>query len=93
MSIVREITKVYEEHLTANAEELISILKDRDLKGEIVFLVSPPGEQNKENVDVEKLLKSAMRTLSLKDAVAEISSSYNLKKKDVYNVALELKND
>ncbi|MDR1693709.1 MAG: 16S rRNA (cytidine(1402)-2'-O)-methyltransferase [Lactobacillaceae bacterium] len=93
MSVVREITKLYEEAVTASADELIKIYSEKEPKGEIVFLVAPKTEDEKEEIDVERLLREEMKKSSLKDTVQIISSKYNLSKKEAYNLALKIKDE
>ncbi len=92
MSVARELTKVYEECQTAPAEDLIAYYTENPPKGEMVFMVSPATEEEKEEIDVEELLKEKLQTISLKTAVKEIVEAYGLNKNDVYEQALRIKN-
>ena len=92
MSVARELTKVYEECQTAPAEDLIAYYTENPPKGEMVFMVSPAAEEEKEEIDVEELLREKLQTTSLKTAVKEIVEAYGLNKNDVYEQALRIKN-
>ena len=92
MSVARELTKVYEECQTACVEDLIAYYTENPPKGEMVFMVSPAAEEEKEEIDVEELLKEKLQTTSLKTAVKEIVEAYGLNKNDVYEQALRIKN-
>lgn len=92
MSVAREISKVYEECQTASAEDLIEFYTQNPPKGEMVFMVSPATEEEKEEINVEELLRAKLQTTSLKTAVKEIVKIYGLNKNEVYEQALRIKN-
>lgn len=94
-SVVREMTKKFEEVRTDSLNELRDHYETHPARGEIVIVVAPP-EQTKEETspeDLDHLLSEALKRLSLKDAVSEVVSITGLKKRDVYNRAVELKSD
>lgn len=96
MAVAREITKMYEECLTGTPQELIEKFKTGEPRGEMVFMVSPPDKDQKEDMDekaVEKLLREELRRKSLKTAVKELVETYNLVKNEVYDLALKVKNE
>ncbi len=93
MSVAREISKVYEECLTAKAKDLIEHFKENPPKGEMVFMVSPPSaEEEKTDLDLDSLLQEKLKTQSLKTVVKELVDAYNLNKNEVYEKALRIKN-
>ena len=61
-------------------------------KGEIVLMIAPPSADTS-LVDYRKELAAAMRNASLKTAVKDIAGKYGLNKNEVYQTALELKNE
>ncbi len=65
---------------------------DAEVRGEVVLVIGPPDETVNETSaeDLDSLLKNALARLSVRDAVAEVVAMTGLKKKDVYNRALEL---
>lgn len=93
MSVIREITKMYEEYTTASADELVAKYTDKEAKGEIVFLVAPKGDESNENVDLLTVLTKELKNSSLKDAVQSVSLRYSFSKKEVYDMALKIKNE
>lgn len=93
MSVVREISKIYEEYVTGKADEIIEKFENQNPRGEIVFLVSPPLEEKLEEIDIRDILKKYLSENTLKDAVKKASEDYGLSKKEVYNIALELKDE
>lgn len=90
--LCRELTKKFEEVLRASVHELCDDLADRRLKGEIV-LVLDRGREKAPQVDMETALRRAMRDMSLRDAAAAVAEAYGLKKRKVYQAALEMDDD
>lgn len=92
--VARELTKLYEEFQGAKLPELAAHYQDSGpVKGEIVILVSPPAEeeQSKGAMDLDDLLRDALKDMSVRDATAHVMELTGLKKKQVYHRALELK--
>lgn len=94
MAVAREITKVYEECINGTAEELLAHFSQHPPKGEMVLMIAPPNTSEKEkSIDIKAELARLMKEKSLKSAVKEIVETYNLNKNEVYEHALELKNE
>ncbi len=92
-SIAREITKLHEEYIRGNLEELITLDKD-SLIGEMVVVIEGKKEVV-ENISEEELIKVikkrlAKNDISKKDLASELADVYSLKKKDVYNLINKL---
>jgi len=91
----REITKMYEEFIRKNVDELELFKKEP--KGEITVVIS----EKKINKNIsEKLTESDMNIikkminkLSTKEITDILSQSTNVPKKEIYNYCLELKNE
>ena len=92
IAIVREITKMYEECLSGTASVLISRIKENPLKGELVLVIEPPHEVDNTDIDLAEIIQAELKNHTLKEAVKIISDKYNLKRNDVYEKALEIKN-
>lgn len=92
IAIVREITKMYEECLSGIASVLISRIKENPLKGELVLVIEPPHEVDNTDIDLAEIIQDELKNHTLKEAVKIISDKYNLKRNDVYEKALEIKN-
>ncbi len=88
-SVVREITKKFEETKRGTLYDLIAEFA-QEPKGEIVILVDRP-QPIQEKIDLNDLLKNALSTKTVKDAAAQIAKKTGLPKKQVYQKALELK--
>ncbi|MBL4819352.1 MAG: 16S rRNA (cytidine(1402)-2'-O)-methyltransferase, partial [Deltaproteobacteria bacterium] len=59
-------------------------------KGEIVIIVGPPQETEVTEDQLDLALKEALEKLSVKEAVASVTFTTGLKRKQVYARALEL---
>lgn len=95
IAVVREISKLYEECIQGTVEDVIEKISAMPIKGEIVLVIAPPSEteSEKSSLDIDALLIEEMKHFSLKESVKNISQKYNLKKNDVYDKALLLKNN
>ena len=92
MTLTRELTKKFEDIWASTASEILARLqKDGAPKGEIVLVIGR-NEGDVQEFDLDKMLKSALSTMSMKEAVAAIVEATGLPKKQVYNAALEIKN-
>jgi 16S rRNA (cytidine1402-2'-O)-methyltransferase len=91
-AVCRELTKAFEEVRRGSLAELASHYENAGApKGEIVVVVSPPGEETPlDAADLDKKIKAALKKLSLKDATAAIAAETGLPRKEIYARALEL---
>ena len=93
--ICREISKLYEEHIRTNVNQLK--LFDQLPKGEITIVLSE--NEVKKNVyknldeSDKKNIKKMIKNLSIKDITDLISQNKNVSKKEIYNYCLKLKNE
>lgn len=92
IAVVREMTKVFEECVNGTAEELMEHFENKPPKGEIVIVVAPPVNENK-NIDVEFELKKRLKKMSFKEAVNETALLSGAKKSDVYALGLKIKDE
>ena len=93
ISVIRELTKMYEEVQTGSFNVVQAHFEENEPKGEFVFIVSPPEEPQYTIADVRELLVKRLQETSLKSAVKELSEQFGLNKNEVYALALELKNE
>jgi 16S rRNA (cytidine1402-2'-O)-methyltransferase len=91
-AMCRELTKAFEEVRRGSLAELASHYREAGApKGEIVVVVSPPGEEAPlDPGDLDKKIKAALKKLSLKDASAAIAAETGLPRKEIYARALAL---
>jgi len=93
ISVIREISKLYEDALHGTASELLSMIREKPLKGEIVIIING-ADVGAEIHDVDAMILKAMKAgQSVKDLSAQIADLTGQKKKEIYNRALEVQND
>ena len=94
--IARELTKRFEQTYTGTLAELVDHFNGPDIaapKGEIVILIAPP-ECERANVTPEEIdgfLEKALEHMSVRDAAAAASDTFNTPKRDLYTRALAIK--
>ena len=93
-AVARELTKLYEEAQVATLDELSAHYESAETpKGEVVILVEGAalsGGATVTNADIDAALRTALKTMSVRDAATAVSAALGLKKKDVYQRALGL---
>ena len=90
----REISKLYEEYIRKNIDELE--LFNNELKGELTIVISEKKEEKASQKLSESdinLIKKMINKLSTKEITDLITSNKNIPKKVVYNFCLKLKNE
>ncbi len=96
LAVVRELTKVHEEKIYGTAEEILSQLGDKEVKGEIVLVIE--GNQTKvtekegwEELTVLEHLKLMMdQGYTKKQAIKEVAKERELPKREVYSEAIAI---
>ena len=88
--IARELTKLFEEIFKGSTNECLSHFSSKDIKGEIVLIIEGQSNFKFDEKDAKSLLVEHLTTMSLKDAVEEVSRSTKISKKIVYKLALEI---
>jgi 16S rRNA (cytidine1402-2'-O)-methyltransferase len=89
IAVVREISKLYEESVRGSPSVVINHFLDNPTKGEFVLLIS--GFDGVLDFDLDSEIKNAFaQNETVKALSLRLSSKYKLKKRDVYNRALEL---
>lgn len=92
-SVSRELTKKFEQTVRGKISDILDLYAQNGVpKGEFVIVVAPPLEEKAGEQDVETALKQALETMSVKDAAAFVAQELNTNKKEVYTLALKLKN-
>jgi 16S rRNA (cytidine1402-2'-O)-methyltransferase len=91
-AVCRELTKLHEDVRRAPLRQLAMEAERLETRGEFVIVVAPPAADARQlsAEDVDDILKSAMKTQSLKDAVAHAVELSGRPKREVYARALEL---
>lgn len=93
ISVIRELTKMYEEVQTGSFADMQTYFSENEPKGEFVFIVAPPTEPKYTAEDVKDLLAKRLKVTTLKSAVKEIAEQFGINKNEVYAMALELKHE
>lgn len=91
VSIAREMTKQYEEVTSGSFSDVITYYEQNPPRGEIVIVISPPlASAGTDKKVLEEQLMEALKHMRLKDAVSLVAEQSGLRKKEVYDIALEL---
>ncbi len=89
--LARELTKTYEEYIRGN---ISSVLKEENIKGEIVVIVEGYKEKNDATIDpnikIDELISLGYKAV---DAIKEVSKMYNLDRKELYKNYVQGKNN
>jgi len=80
LAVCRELTKLHEEFLIGTAEELLDRFAEREIKGEVVLILSPAPEEAPDE-----------GTAALARHVAELQEKFSLSRKDAVAIVALLK--
>lgn len=93
IAIVREISKIYEESIYGSFEEVIeNFSKRKSILGEIVIVLSPFDEEEVSSDELCTQIRELIKSHSIKDISSILSQTYKISKKQVYDLALKIKN-
>jgi 16S rRNA (cytidine1402-2'-O)-methyltransferase len=87
--IARELTKRFEELIRASLP--FTVAQEHDWKGEFVLLLSPPLPENPSDAELQTALTGIMKQMSVRDAVEEVTRTFHVPRKMVYNLALQIR--
>ena len=91
MAVVREISKLYEEAIRGTALDILNHMTDNIIKGEIVVVIEGAGDIDGQDFDVDEMIQSALQGgESVKSLSERIAMMTGLKKRDIYNRALQM---
>jgi len=93
ISVVRELTKMYEEAICGTFAEVRKHFAVNEPKGEFVLVIAPPAKKKQTVEEIKPLLQSYLKKETLKTAVKMVCDNYKLNKKEVYELALRLKDE
>jgi 16S rRNA (cytidine1402-2'-O)-methyltransferase len=95
VSVTRELTKLYEEVVSGTPQELIARYEEKGLpKGEIVLVIGPPDNDFDDDAfDMDGRLRILLREMSVKDVVGVLVEQTGKPKKEIYAMALSIKED
>ena len=91
-AVVREISKTFEEAITASLSALAARYAESPPKGEIVVVVGPPGPAPAATLeDADALLRAALAHLPAAKAAGEVAKATGLNRRDLYARAMTIK--
>jgi len=95
ISVMREITKMYEENIRGNIDEVMEHCINKTLKGELVVLVEKAEYKKQEysNDQLIKILKEELPKLGISKASKEIAKKTSIKSDYIYKLALSINDD
>ena len=92
--LVREITKIYEEVIRGSLSDILTRIKEKKVKGEIVLVVEGYKKELIKSFSEEDIRKELIRLLkqgiSKKSALKIILSRYDIDKQRLYNIATKI---
>jgi len=93
-SLVREITKIYEQSIRGSLSEIQARLKEKKVKGEVVLVVSGHKKElikSYTQEDITRQLISLLKQgISKKSALKIVLSRYDIDKQKLYNIATKI---
>ena len=94
VALTRELTKRYEEARYGTVRELMQTVKEDPPRGELVICIGPSTGAGKwDEAKVIKALTTLIEERGVKRAAGDVADKSGWKKRDVYAVALRLKDD
>ena len=91
----REISKIYEEFIRKNVDDLE--IFNKELKGELTIVISEKKTDKNYSQELKesdmKLINKMINKLTIKEITEIISQNKNISKKEIYSYCLRLKNE
>ena len=91
----REISKIYEEFIRKNVNDLE--IFDKELKGELTIVISEKKIDKNNSQELSEsdknIIKKMIKKLSIKEITEIISQNKEISKKEIYNYCLKIKNE
>lgn len=93
-ALVREITKIYEEAIRGDLDQILEEIRSRKIKGEVVLVVEgSKGERIKEytSEEIEKqFIKLISQGITKKNALKILKSRYDIDRQKLYNISTKI---
>ena len=89
-AVCRELTKYFEEIRRGTLTELAAHYATNQARGEICIIIAPAPAEAATAADLDTALRTALSSMSVKDAAAAVATATGLPKKQVYQRALDL---
>ena len=91
----REISKIYEEFIRKNVDDLE--IFNKELKGELTIVISEKKIEKKHSQELSEsdmnIIKKIINKLTIKEITEIISQNKEVSKKEIYNYCLKLKDE
>ena len=89
--VCRELTKKFEDIQRGRLKELSEIYFDKNIKGEVVLLVAGAGNTDIDWSEIEQNVRDALKSMSVKDSAEAVAIAFNAPRRDIYQLALQIK--
>jgi len=93
-SLVREISKIYEEVIRGSLSGILTKIEGKKVKGEMVLIVEGYKKELIRSFSEEDIIKELIRLLkqgiSKKNAIKVLLSRYDIDKQKLYNIATKI---
>ena len=89
--VCRELTKKFEDIQRGRLKELSEIYFDKNIKGEVVLLIAGAGNTDIDWSEVEQHVRDALKSMSVKDSAEAVAIAFNIPRRDIYKLALQIK--
>jgi len=93
VSLCRELTKRFEEVRHGSAGEVLDTVRTTPPKGECVVLIGRAETTEVTEDMIRSALDTALQTMRIKDAATAVSGSLSVPRRQVYQIALDMKSD
>jgi 16S rRNA (cytidine1402-2'-O)-methyltransferase len=90
-AVARELTKLYEDIRRDTLAGLAQWARETEVRGEIVVLVAPPGVKEVTDEAIAERLRSALKTMSVRDAAKAVAEALGAPRSRVYDLAVGLR--
>lgn len=95
IAVIRELTKVHEEVMRGHVKEILSIISQREPRGEYV-IITEGREKSKEDETIPEQLEETIKNMlidniSIKDIADSVAKNHNIRFRSAYREALDLK--
>ncbi len=91
----REISKIYEEFIRKNVDDLE--IFNKELKGELTIVISEKKIDKNHSLELSEsdmnIIKKMINKLTIKEITEVISQNKDISKKEIYNYCLKIKNE
>lgn len=94
-AVLRELTKIHEEVVRGNLDEIIDHFKDRDIKGELVIVLEGLSHDDRlysfKDITIKEHIEKYMECgLSKKEAVKQVARDRGIPKSEVYKHSINI---